>query len=101
MDVEGPLFITRRSVAPVYRMVLLNRKSTENLVQDLGTGVQIEVKEPYVFSSRFPSFSCVRFECVYCACLCRYIFYETKGAISGLWFHDAAEGATTAELLKK
>lgn len=47
-NVEGPLFIVSRARAPFYRMVVLNRVTMHNLVEDLTPDFQMERNGPYL-----------------------------------------------------
>jgi len=47
-NVEGPLFIVSRARAPHYRLVVLNRVTMHNLVEDLSPDFQMERNGPYL-----------------------------------------------------
>lgn len=47
-NIEGALFITERDDDPQHRIVVLNRTSTTNLVQDVALTLQIQPKKPYL-----------------------------------------------------
>ena len=80
-DVEGSLFVAKRSDSPRFKMIVLNRSSKENLDVPLTSRFQMQVREPYL------------------------IFREDKGKnankIRGIWFHDGNEREDIAFLLKK
>ena len=85
--VEGPLFIYKRSCEPRVRIVVLNRLSTENLVQDLSADFQFEEMEPYLI----------------------YRAAEGKGkgddgatkVINGIWFYQAEERTALAQKMRQ
>ncbi|KAJ1446679.1 hypothetical protein M885DRAFT_545563 [Pelagophyceae sp. CCMP2097] len=83
--VEGPLFVVRRSSAPLHRLIVLNRLSMDNLVEGIDETLQVEVVE-------------------------RYLIFRRAGVdegqkINGMWFHSLEEHANMTalveELLKK
>jgi len=47
-EIEGPLFIVKRDAEPRFRMVVMNRLSTENLVQEIDLQFQAEVMDAYL-----------------------------------------------------
>ena len=69
--VEGPLFIAKRSTEPRMRLIVLNRLSTENLVQDLSAAFQFEEMDPYL--------------------IYRADEKERKAVINGIWCYQPAE----------
>ena len=83
-NVEGSLFVTKRSSAPRFKIIVLNRSSTENLEVPITASFQMQVKEPYmIFRDGSPS----------------------KGAsdetIRGIWFHDGKERGQIASYLEQ
>jgi len=79
-DVEGPLFIAKREGAwPRYRMVVLNRSSLTNLVEDVDRAFEVEVVDRYLIFRRS----------------------DGEGAIRGLWFHSLEEHAAIGQLLEQ
>eukprot|EP00658_Telonema_sp_P-2_P008125 TRINITY_DN13044_c0_g1_i9.p1 TRINITY_DN13044_c0_g1~~TRINITY_DN13044_c0_g1_i9.p1 ORF type:complete len:156 (-),score=45.12 TRINITY_DN13044_c0_g1_i9:7-474(-) len=65
-NVEGPLFVVSRSRAPFYRIVVLNRQTLHNLVEDVSTDFQMEKNGPYL------------------------MYANAKGETHGLWFPEEA-----------
>ena len=82
-NVEGSLFVTKRSDAPRFKLIVLNRSSTENLEVPITASFQMQVKDPYM------------------------IFRDSaasKGGadetIRGIWFHDSNERGSVASYLE-
>ena len=85
-NVEGSLFVTKRSDAPRFKLIVLNRSSTENLEVPITASFQMQVKEPYlIFRS------------------------DNSGGgapaggdeiIRGIWFHDGKERDQIASYLE-
>lgn len=48
-DVEGSLFVVKRSQSPVYRLIILNQRNPKNLVEDVTTEWEISKAPSYVF----------------------------------------------------
>uniref|UniRef100_A0A0D9W149 WH1 domain-containing protein n=1 Tax=Leersia perrieri TaxID=77586 RepID=A0A0D9W149_9ORYZ len=46
--VEGSLFIIKRNAQPRFQFVVMNRKNTENLTEDLLGGFEYEIQVPYI-----------------------------------------------------
>lgn len=84
-NVEGWLALTKRSVAPRFKLVVLNRSSTENLEVPITSTFQLQVKEPYM------------------------IFRDSRASaaggaderIRGIWFHDGKERDQVASYLEQ
>mmetsp|Transcript_28561 Transcript_28561/g.34776 ORF Transcript_28561/g.34776 Transcript_28561/m.34776 type:complete len:302 (+) Transcript_28561:203-1108(+) len=78
-NVEGSLFITQRIDEPIFRLLVLNRNSTDNLEVSIGIHFQMQVREPYL------------------------IFRSQNGdaTIRGLWFHDNNERRTVSTYLEQ
>ncbi|EFJ47163.1 hypothetical protein VOLCADRAFT_61625, partial [Volvox carteri f. nagariensis] len=47
-DVEGSLFLLKRRGTPRFRMMVLNKLSTENYVEDIHGGLDFELNPPYL-----------------------------------------------------
>jgi len=76
-NMEGSLFVTKRSEAPRFKLVVLNRNSTHNLEVPIRASFQVQLREPYI------------------------IFRDAEAPIRGLWFHDDEERNKMSELLQK
>jgi len=78
--VEGSLFVAKRSEAPRFKLVVLNRSSKDNLEVAVTGKFQMQVQDPYL------------------------IFQEVKSGtpkVHGIFFHDGAEREAVASLLKR
>jgi hypothetical protein len=64
LDVEGCLFLVRRSCAPLFQLIVLNKMCPEDHVSELG---EIEVNDTYLMMS------------------------TPSGVIQGFWFYDSQE----------
>ena len=78
-DVEGPLFIAARNAHPRVRLVVLNRLSMTNMVEDVDETFELEVVDRYLIFRRSDD--------------------ETR--IRGLWFHSLEEHARMGEILER
>lgn len=78
-NVEGSLFITKRASEPLFKLLVLNRSSTQNLEVPIGINFQMQVREPYlIFRSQ-----------------------DGDATIRGLWFHDNNERCTVSGYLER
>lgn len=74
-NVEGSLFVVERSAAPTYQFVVLNRLSSENLVETIDENFQTELTE-------------------------QFLLYRNAGSeILGVWFYSPGERAAINDLL--
>lgn len=78
-NVEGTLFITKRSDAPRFKLIVLNRNSTENLEVSITAALQMQVKDPYLILRDGPE----------------------SAEFLGIWFHDANERGQIASYLEQ
>eukprot|EP00566_Odontella_aurita_P015727 CAMPEP_0113548080 /NCGR_PEP_ID=MMETSP0015_2-20120614/12702_1 /TAXON_ID=2838 /ORGANISM="Odontella" /LENGTH=280 /DNA_ID=CAMNT_0000448685 /DNA_START=200 /DNA_END=1042 /DNA_ORIENTATION=+ /assembly_acc=CAM_ASM_000160 len=80
-NVEGSLFVSKRSDSPRFKLVVLNRNSRDNFEVPVTGKFQMQVRDPYL------------------------IFREEKAGnqtkILGIWFHDGKEREAVSVLLKK
>ena len=74
-NVEGSLFVTKRSDAPRFKLIVLNRSSTENLEVPITAQFQMQVKDPY-------------------------LIFREGSSIRGIWFHDGKERDQIATYLE-
>ena len=79
MNVEGSLFVTKRADAPRFKLIVLNRSSTENLEVPITASFQLQVKDPYLIFRESPSSNYFR----------------------GFWFHDGNERDRIASYLEQ
>ena len=83
-NVEGSLFVTKRSDTPRFKLIVLNRSSTENLEVPITATFQMQVKEPYmIFRDSAASAAGAADE-----------------TIRGIWFHDGKERDQIASYLE-
>ena len=76
-NVEGSLFVVARTSDPAHMFVVLNRLSSENLVEAINEEFQMELTEQFL------------------------LYRNASQEINGIWFYSAAERASMAELLQK
>lgn len=82
-NVEGSLFVTKRSDTPRFKLIVLNRSSTENLEVPITATFQMQVKEPYmIFRDSAASAG------------------AADETIRGIWFHDGKERDQIASYLE-
>ena len=74
-NVEGSLFVVERSSAPSYQFVVLNRLSSENLVETIDENFQTELTEQFL------------------------LYRNTSSEILGVWFYSPPERSAISELL--
>lgn len=84
-NVEGSLFVTKRSDAPRFKLIVLNRSSTENLEVPITASFQMQVKEPYMIF-RDSSASSIP---------------GADETIRGIWFHDGKERDQIASYMEQ
>jgi mRNA-decapping enzyme 1B len=75
-NVEGSLFVVSRSEEPKYQFVVLNRISSENLVESVSSDFQMELTDQFL------------------------LYRNTQQEISGIWFYSPSERASIAALLQ-
>ena len=81
-EVEGALFLVKRSAAPRFRLIVMNRLSTKNLLQDVTAQFQQEIMEPYlIFRCADP--------------------VTGEKVIHGIWFPSDDERKKVAELISR
>jgi len=74
--IEGSLFLTTRSVEPIYQVVVLNRLSTSNWFEPINAAFQIEEADPFL------------------------LFSNDKEEITGIWFHNKMEQEKISNAIK-
>jgi len=75
-NVEGSMFVVKRRSQPRFQFIVLNQRSTENLVQDILGEFQCEVSKPY-------------------------LFYRNNGEVSGIWFFNETECDEVVALIQR
>ncbi|CAI9097674.1 OLC1v1034144C3 [Oldenlandia corymbosa var. corymbosa] len=66
-DVEGSLFVVKRSAQPRFQFIVMNRRSTENLVEDLLSDLEFEIQVPYL------------------------LYRNAAEEVNGIWFYNSQE----------
>jgi mRNA-decapping enzyme 1B len=74
-NVEGSLFVVKRASAPQHQFVVLNRLSSENLVETVDETFQTELTEQFL------------------------LYRNSSSEILGVWFYSPPERASIADLL--
>lgn len=84
-NVEGSLFVAKRSDAPRFKLIVMNRNAKENLEIPLAAKFQMQVREPYLIF-RLDNGQ-----------------QESAGKtpIRGIWFHDGKEREVICNVLEK
>lgn len=76
-DVEGSLFVVKRRAKPRFQFIVMNRRSTENLVQDVLDGFECEVQVPYL------------------------LYRNAAQEVNGIWFYNTQECEEVASLFSR
>jgi mRNA-decapping enzyme 1B len=77
LNVEGSLFVVRRTIEPHHQYIVMNRRSTENYVEDISSPkFAIQDQDPYL------------------------MYRNAADQIIGIWFYDANERVAVAKLLR-
>ncbi|CAM6018345.1 unnamed protein product [Sphagnum balticum] len=76
-DVEGSLFVVKRRTQPRFQFVVMNRRSTENLVEDLLGEFEYEVQVPYL------------------------LYRNAAQEVNGIWFYNPRECEEVAKLFQR
>lgn len=76
-DVEGSLFLVKRRGSPRFQIVILNKKSAENYVEDVGGGFQCELNPPYL------------------------LYRNRVGEVVGIWFYEETDCKRMCDILSK
>ncbi|CAH2096523.1 unnamed protein product [Euphydryas editha] len=66
-NIEGALFVYSRNGEPYHSLVIMNRLSTNNLIEPVSKGIEIQLKEPFL------------------------LYRNAKCRIYGIWFYDKDE----------
>ncbi|KAI3940356.1 hypothetical protein MKW98_024763 [Papaver atlanticum] len=73
-DVEGSLFVVKRNAQPRFQFIVMNRRSTENLVEDLLGEFEYEVQVSYL------------------------LYRNSAQEVNGIWFYNSRECEDVANL---
>lgn len=66
-NIEGALFVYSRNGEPYHSLVIMNRLNTNNLIEPVSKGIEIQLKEPFL------------------------LYRNAKSRIYGIWFYDKDE----------
>ncbi|KAJ3671370.1 hypothetical protein LUZ60_007449 [Juncus effusus] len=73
-DVEGSLFVVKRNTQPRFQFIVMNRRNTENLVEDLLGDFEYEVQPPYL------------------------LYRNATQEVNGIWFYNQTDCEAVANL---
>ncbi|KAA8544286.1 hypothetical protein F0562_022298 [Nyssa sinensis] len=76
-DVEGSLFVVKRNTQPRFQFIVMNRRNTENLVENLLGDFEYEVQVPYL------------------------LYRNAAQEVNGIWFYNARECKEVANLFSR
>lgn len=76
-DVEGSLFVVKRNTQPRFQFVVMNRRNTENLVENLLGDFEFELQVPYL------------------------LYRNASQEVNGIWFFNPQECEDVANLFTR
>ncbi|EEF38567.1 mRNA decapping enzyme 1A, putative [Ricinus communis] len=76
-DVEGSLFVVKRNTQPRFQFIVMNRRNTDNLVENLLGDFEYEVQVPYL------------------------LYRNGAQEVNGIWFYNARECEEVANLFSR
>ncbi|KAK4375881.1 hypothetical protein RND71_006558 [Anisodus tanguticus] len=76
-DVEGSLFVVKRSSQPRFQFIVMNRRNTDNLVEDLLGDFEYEIQVPYL------------------------LYRNSTQEVNGIWFYNQRECEEVANLFDR
>ncbi|KAJ7564081.1 hypothetical protein O6H91_02G000600 [Diphasiastrum complanatum] len=76
-DVEGSLFVVKRRTQPRFQFIVMNRRSTENLVEDLLSDFEYDTQVPYL------------------------LYRNAAQEVNGIWFYNPGECEEVAKLFSR
>ncbi|KAK9755287.1 hypothetical protein RND81_01G015400 [Saponaria officinalis] len=76
-DVEGSLFVVKRNAEPWYQFIVMNRRNTENLVENLLGDFEYEIQIPYL------------------------LYKNAAQEVNGIWFYNTRECEEVANLINR
>lgn len=74
-NIEGALFVYSRNGEPYHSLVIMNRLNTNNLIEPVSKGIELQLKEPFL------------------------LYRNAKCCIYGIWFYDKDECVRVATKL--
>ncbi|KQK12264.1 mRNA-decapping enzyme-like protein [Brachypodium distachyon] len=75
--VEGSLFVVKRNTQPRFQFIVMNRRNTENFVEDLLRNFEYQVEVPYI------------------------MYRNALDEVIGIWFYDPQECEEVAHLFSR
>ncbi|KAA8549906.1 hypothetical protein F0562_001590 [Nyssa sinensis] len=76
-DVEGSLFVVKRNTQPRFQFIVMNRRNTDNLVENILGDFEYEVQVPYL------------------------LYRNAAQEVNGIWFYNAHECEEVANLFSR
>ncbi|GMY25302.1 mRNA-decapping enzyme-like protein [Fagus crenata] len=76
-DVEGSLFVVKRNTQPRFQFIVMNRRNTDNLVENLLGDFEYEVQVPYL------------------------LYRNASQEVNGIWFYNSRECEEVANLFSR
>ncbi|KAK1263245.1 mRNA-decapping enzyme-like protein [Acorus gramineus] len=76
-DVEGSLFVVKRNTQPRFQFIVMNRRNTDNLVEDLLGDFEYELQIPYL------------------------LYRNPSQEVNGIWFYNTQECEAVAALFSR
>ncbi|CAA6661476.1 unnamed protein product [Spirodela intermedia] len=76
-DVEGSLFVVKRNAQPRFQFIVMNRRNTENLIEDVLGDFEYEVQVPYL------------------------LYRNAAQEVNGIWFYNSQECEAVANLFNR
>ncbi|KAL0437046.1 UNVERIFIED_CONTAM: decapping enzyme-like protein [Sesamum radiatum] len=76
-DVEGSLFVVKRNTQPRFQFIVMNRRNTDNLVENLLGDFEYEVQVPYL------------------------LYRNASQEVNGIWFYNPRECEEVANLFSR
>ncbi|KAF6169219.1 hypothetical protein GIB67_013649 [Kingdonia uniflora] len=76
-DVEGSLFVVKRNAQPRFQFIVMNRRNTDNLVENLLGDFEFEIQIPYL------------------------LYRNAAQEVNGIWFYNSRECEEVANLFSR
>lgn len=76
-EVQGSLFVVKRSKEPWYQFIVMNQNNTENLVEDLSGKFDFDLQVPYL------------------------LYRNSSQEVNGIWFYNPPECKLVADLFNR
>ncbi|XP_039138354.1 mRNA-decapping enzyme-like protein [Dioscorea cayenensis subsp. rotundata] len=76
-DVEGSLFVVKRNTQPRFQFIVMNRRNTDNLVEDLLGDFEYDVQVPYL------------------------LYRNASQEVNGIWFYNAHDCEAVGNLFSR